>query len=49
MGYLNRNNGAIGSKAAIMTVINRRVLTGTERMLRSIPPAGAAFSILGEV
>jgi hypothetical protein len=37
MGYLNRNNGTIGSSAATMTVINSRVLTGTKRILRTIP------------
>ncbi|TPV99483.1 MAG: hypothetical protein USCAAHI_01080 [Beijerinckiaceae bacterium] len=35
--YLNRNSGNIGSSAAITTAINRRVLTGTQRILRTIP------------
>ena len=35
IGYLNRNSGAIGSKAAVMTVTDRRVLTGTVRMPRT--------------
>ena len=37
MGYLNRSSGNIGSSAAITTVTNRRVLTGTQRILRTIP------------